>query len=38
MVTLGVKASLSIVTASPSPINPIGEKLWYGYCNLAFTQ
>ena len=30
MVTLeGVKALLSIVIASPSPINPIGEKLWY---------
>ena len=30
MVTLGgVKASPSIVIASPSPINPISEKLWY---------
>ena len=30
MVTFGgVKASPSIVTASPSPINPISEKLWY---------
>ena len=25
----GVKASPSIVIASPLPINPISEKLWY---------
>ena len=25
----GVKASPSIIIASPSPINPISEKLWY---------
>ena len=36
MVTLGgVKASLSIVIASPSPINPISDKPWYDIVQMS---